>query len=151
MKYSAVQQFSNYLESIALFKNVKLPSKGWVRAIRDGLGMSRRQLANRLGLSTSRIQRLEEDEVSGAVTVKTLRRTAEAMDCVLVYAMIPRDSLEATLEHQVREKAEKYVTSTNHSMALEDQAVSPEVNNKLLDEVMTQLLEKYRRTLWDDE
>jgi len=151
MKNTAAQQLSDYLESIATFRAVKLPPKGWVRAIRDGLGMSRRQLATRLGLSTSRIQRLEEDEVSGSVTVKTLRRTAEAMDCVLVYAMIPKESLETTLNTQVREKAKAYVLSTSHSMALEDQALSNEANKKMLDTVSKQLLEQARRSLWDDE
>lgn len=151
MKDLSVMQLSNYLDTIALFKNIKLPTKGWVRAIRDGLGMSRRQLAKRLELSTSRIQRLEEDEVSGAVTVKTLRRTAEAMDCVLVYAMIPKDSLESTLNNQVKEKAEKYLSSTKHSMALEDQTLDSEVNKKMLDSVMKQLLERSRRSLWDDD
>ena len=151
MKYSSMQQLSNYLDSIALFKTVQLPPKGWVRAIRDGLGMSRRQLAKRLGLSTSRVQRLEKDEVSGAVTIKSLRRTAEAMDCVMVYAMIPKDSLEDFVTKQVREKAEKYVLNTSHSMSLEDQAVSNEANKKMLDSVMKQLSEKSRRSLWDDE
>lgn len=151
MKYSTTQQLSSYLDSIITFKSLKLPPKGWVRAIRDGLGMSRRQLAKRLDLSTSRIQRLEADEVSGAVTVKTLRRTAEAMDCVLVYAMIPRESLEATLNNQVREKAAQYVQGASHSMALEDQALSNEANEKMLDAVAKKLLEKSSRTIWDDD
>lgn len=151
MKHTTTQQLSNYLDSIVTFKSLKLPPKGWVRAIRDGLSMSRRQLANRLGLSTSRIQRLEADEVSGAVTVKTLRRTAEALDCVLVYAMIPKESLEATVNSQAREKAKQYVQGTSHSMALEDQALSTEANKKMLDTVAKQLLEKSRRTLWDND
>jgi predicted DNA-binding mobile mystery protein A len=150
MKQITTQQLSDYLASLTLFKTIKLPAKGWVRAIREGLGMSRRQLAARLGLSTSRIQRVEEDEVSGAVTVKNLRRTAEALDCVFVYAMIPRESIEVTLNHQVRAKATKYLLSTSHSMALEDQALSDEANKKMLESIAKQLLEKSPRTLWDE-
>jgi predicted DNA-binding mobile mystery protein A len=150
MKTTATKQLSDYLKKVTPFKAIKLPQKGWVRAIREGLGMSRRQLAARLNLSTSRIQRLEEDEVTGAVTVKNLRRTAEALDCVFVYAMIPRESIEATLNHQVKEKAAQYLSSTSHSMALEDQALSDEANKEMLETISKQLLEKSHRTLWDE-
>jgi len=150
MKLTATKQLSDYLKKVTPFKAIKSPQKGWVRAIREGLGMSRRQLAARLGLSTSRIQRLEEDEVSGAVTVKNLRRTAEALDCVFVYAMIPRESIEATLDHQVREKATKYLANTSHSMALEDQALSDKANKAMLESISKQLLEKSRHSLWDE-
>ena len=150
MSQIATQQLSQYLNSIASFKAVKLPTKGWVRALRDGLGMSRRQLANRLDLSTSRIQRLEEDEVSGAVTIKTLRRTAEAMDCVFVYAMIPRESLDATIKKQASKKAIQYLQDSSHSMKLEDQAVSKKANKEMLETISNQIISKSARTFWDD-
>jgi predicted DNA-binding mobile mystery protein A len=145
-----MKQLSQYLNSIESFKAVKLPAKGWVRALRDGLGMSRRQLADRLGLSTSRIQRLEEDEVSGAVTIKTLRKTAEAMDCVLVYAMIPRESLEATIKKQANKKAIQYLQGSSHSMKLEDQAISNKANQEMLEIITNKIISKSTRTLWDE-
>lgn len=145
-----MKQLSQYLNSIESFKAVKLPAKGWVRALRDGLGMSRRQLADRLGLSTSRIQRLEEDEVSGAVTIKTLRKTAEAMDCVLVYAMIPRESLEATIKKQANKKAIQYLQGSSHSMKLEDQAISNKANQEMLEIITNKIMSKSTRTLWDE-
>ncbi len=151
MNNSANKQLSDYLKSITEFKQVTLPAKGWVRAIRDGLRMSRRQLADRLDLSTSRIQRLEQDEVSGAVTIKTMRRTAEALDCVFVYAIIPRESIEDTVNTQAHKKASQYLKKTSHSMSLEDQAVNEESYQYSLDSLRAQIIDKSSRTLWDEQ
>jgi len=147
----AYQQLSEFIDKIAAFKVVTVPAKGWVRAIRDGLGMSRRQLAMRLGLSVSRIQRLEQDEVTGSVTLKTLRRTAEAMDCVLVYAIIPRTTLDDTLRKQARYKAKKHLQNISHTMSLESQALDTKANQAMLDQLSQQLLEKSKRQLWDED
>lgn len=151
MENIANRQLSEYLKSISNFKQINLPAKGWVRSIRDGLNMSRRQLANRLGLSTSRIQKLENDEVTGAVTIKTMRRTAEALDCVFVYALIPHESLEATLKNQALKKAKQYRNNVMHSMSLEDQTVNESANEYLLESLTEQLMTKSSRTLWDDK
>lgn len=144
------QQIADYLDSISSFKTLRPPAKGWVRAIRNGLAMSRRQLAKRLNLSTSRIQRIEEDEISGAVTIKTMRRTAEAMDCVFVYALIPQDSLTNTIKQQASKKAQQHLRETSHSMSLEDQAVNETSSKYMLESLTEDLLTKSRRTLWDD-
>ena len=148
---TANRQLSEYLKTLSTFKQVKLPAKGWVRAIRTGLSMSRRQLANRLGLSTSRIQRLEQDEASGAVTIKTMRRTAEALDCVFVYALIPRESLETTLKTQALKKAKIQQSEVMHSMLLEDQVVKESASKYLLESLTEQFMNKSSRKLWDDE
>lgn len=126
-----------------------LPAKGWVRAIRDGLGMSRRQLAERLGLLTSRIQILEQDETTGAVTIKTLRRTAEAMDCVFVYAIVPRTSLDGTLQKQAKYKAKQHLQNISHSMSLEEQTLENKANQSMLDQLAEQIIKKSKHQLWD--
>src|SRR5271168_4978205 len=77
------------------------PPKGWIRAIRDALGMTTAQLARRLGVSQPRIVELEKSEVTGSVTLKTLQRAAEALGCRLVYALVPEKPLAET----VRERA----------------------------------------------
>jgi len=151
MKKPSNNQLSAYLQSISEFKKLNLPAKGWVRAIRDGLYMSRRQLAERLGLSTSRIQRLEQDEVSGSVTIKTMRRTAEALDCEFVYALIPRESLEYTINTQAHKKAARYLQKTNHSMALEDQSLNNDDYHRSWDSLSNQIVLNSSRTLWDDK
>lgn len=77
------------------------PVKGWLRAIRTGLGMSGVQLARQLGVTPPRVVEMEKSEVDGAISLKVLERAAETMGCVLVYALIPRaGSLEQTLRDQ---------------------------------------------------
>src|ERR1700732_1529739 len=78
------------------------PPKGWLRAIRDALGMTTAQFGRRLGVSQPRIVELEQSEVSGGVTLHTLQRAAEALGCRLVYALVPDRPLAET----VREQAE---------------------------------------------
>ena len=75
-------QLSNTLERFRSLKSINPPSKGWIRAVRDALGMNVRQLAERLNVDKSRVSRIERDEVEGNVTLKTMRRVGEALDCV---------------------------------------------------------------------
>lgn len=146
----AYEQLTKHLKTLAPLKSTNRPSKGWIRAIRDGLGMSRRQLANRIGLSTSRIQRLEQDEITGSVTLKSLQRTAEAMDCVLVYAVIPSSSLDETLQRQAVKKAQAQLQPIAHSMTLESQTVNEESNSHMIKTLAQQMIKKSKRTLWDE-
>ena len=144
------KQLSAHLQSINNFKSVHSPVKGWLRAIRDGLKMSRRQLASRLGLSTSRIQKLEADEVTGSVTLKTMRKTAEAMDCVFVYAVIPRETLEETLRQQALKKARSHLKGVSYTMSLEAQPLDAGSNKKMLESLADKLINQSPRTLWDE-
>jgi predicted DNA-binding mobile mystery protein A len=94
------------------------PPSGWIRAIRDGLGMSATYLASRLGVATSTVTRLESSEADETISLSTLRRAAEALDCELRYALVPRQSLEATLEARAAALALEQMSAISHSMAL---------------------------------
>src|SRR5277367_1720480 len=78
------------------------PPKGWVRAIRDALGMTAGQLAERMKVTRQRIAAIEHSEVPGATTLDTLRRAAAAMDCTLVYAFVPTRPLEEIVRQKAR-------------------------------------------------
>ncbi|MFM8648094.1 MAG: helix-turn-helix domain-containing protein, partial [Methylocystis sp.] len=62
------------------------PPSGWIKAIRESLGMTAEQLARRMGVVQSRVSTLEKAECSGTPSLKSLRQAAEAMNCTLVYA-----------------------------------------------------------------
>lgn len=79
------------------------PVKGWLRAIRTGLGMTGVQLARQMGVTPPRVVEMEKSEVEGAISLKVLERAAEAMGCSLVYALIPR---AGSLEQALRDRAE---------------------------------------------
>src|SRR5438270_620183 len=90
------------------------PPKGWLRAIRDALGMTTAQLARRLGVSQPRIVELEQSEVSGRVTLHTLQRAAEALGCRLVYVLVPERPLADVVRERAELLAERGVTAVQH-------------------------------------
>ena len=100
------------------------PSDGWIRAVRKSLGMSVRQLATRMGMTQQAVSQLEAKELNETVSIKTLRKAAEALDCRLVYALIPNDGgLQGILDKQALMKAKDIVSAVDHTMKLEAQGV----------------------------
>jgi predicted DNA-binding mobile mystery protein A len=103
-----------------------VPPKGWIRAIRDALGMSGVQLAKRLKVSPQTVEAMEKSEAAGTIQLNTLKRAAEALDCTLVYALIPRSSLENTVKNRARQIANAALARVSHTMKLEDQDTGDE-------------------------
>jgi len=99
------------------------PPKGWIRAIRDSLGMTGSQLAARLKIRPPSLVDLEKSEATGAIQLKTLSRVAEALDCTLVYALVPKTSLEDAVQTRARKIALRDLKRVAHTMKLEDQSV----------------------------
>lgn len=144
------EQLEASLQRLTSLRTVSQPPKGWIRAIRDALGMTAKQLAGRLGVTQQSVARIEKDELAGAVTVKTMRRVAESLDCVFVCGFVPRSSLETTLRHQAERVAAKRLGQASHTMALEDQALTSEENQKVLSELVDELVDSLPSSLWSD-
>lgn len=127
------------------------PPRGWVKAIREALGMSAAQLAQRLGVSQQRALALEKAEVTGSVTLESLERAAQALNCRLVYALVPRKPLQALVEERAAILAKKRLQSTRHSMALEAQSVDEADEEAQLERLTRQLVETAGSALWKKE
>ena len=123
-----------------------MPPKGWVRAIRDAIGMTGGQLSRRLGTTAQAVVSLERSEASGKIQLNTLRRAAEAMDCVLVYALVPNTSLTEMVDGRARELALRALRRVSHSMALEDQQVDRGLEKRIQTYIDTALRD---RDLWE--
>ena len=103
---------------------VEAPPGGWIRAIACALGMSKRQLANRIGIAQPSVLDLENGEVEGTISLKTLRRAADALGCEVTYALTPRSgSLENVVKEQALFVAKKIIRQTAHTMDLEKQGL----------------------------
>jgi predicted DNA-binding mobile mystery protein A len=126
------------------------PGRGWIRAIREALGMTTGQFAKRLGVSQPRVAALEKAEADGVVTLKSLRQAAEALECDFVYALVPRKPLEQAVKDRARDVAERQLARTDQTMRLENQAVSKSRMVRARDELTAELLRSDRR-LWADE
>ena len=120
------------------------PPRGWVRAIREALGMSAAALAGRLGTTAGAVTRLEQSEAADRIRLETLRRAADALGCDLVYLLVPRRPLTAVVRDRARELAHWQVAATEQTMRLEDQATGK--TKEMEDRLTEQLLE--RGGLW---
>jgi predicted DNA-binding mobile mystery protein A len=149
-RHLVIDQLNVTLERLNQLKAVKTPHKGWIRAIRDALGMSGTQLAERLQVSRPRIPRLEQDELTGSVTLKTMRQTAEALDCVFVYALVPRTSLDDMIRTQAKKVAGTRLQRTSHTMLLEDQLISNSDRQREYDSMVDELVLEMPRDLWSE-
>jgi len=113
--------------------------------------MEVKQLAQRMGVTPAAVVQLEKREASGAVTLESLRRAAEAMDSRLVYAIVPNGTLETVLRKQAQRIAKAQLHRVEHTMKLEDQDVSTEEADRQEHELVERLLFEQPRTLWDDD
>ncbi len=135
-------------EHVANIKICSRPSDGWIRSIRKAIGMSTRQLAERIGVTQQATSKLEENELDDSVTLKTMRRAAEAMDCKLVYAIIPNQgNLEDIVRKQAYKKAKAIVEPVNHTMLLEAQEVG-DLKSKII-ETTNELVNDLNSKLWN--
>jgi predicted DNA-binding mobile mystery protein A len=127
------------------------PPRGWVKAIREALGMTTAQLARRIGVVQSRVVDIEKAEVTGSLTLDSLERAARALNCELVYALVPRRPLEELVAERVNALAIKSLKTTRHSMALEDQSVGEEDEHEQVKQLARRFLEQSGSKLWKDE
>jgi len=125
------------------------PPRGWVRAIRDALGMTTGQLAQRLGVSQPRVSDIEKRETHDTITLETLRKTAEALNCTLVYALVPNQPLEQMARERARMIAEAQIARMNHTMRLEDQGLTASDLAEERERLIEELLRGDPRRLWD--
>lgn len=126
------------------------PSGGWIRAIRQALGMPLSHLAGKLGVAPQSVAALEMRERTGSVTLKALRDAANALDADLVYAIVPRRPIEQMMQSRAEVVASRAVDRVSHSMALEDQAVSERERQRQRKRLVEVMLRDRRRGLWKD-
>jgi predicted DNA-binding mobile mystery protein A len=127
-------------------KRYSVPVRGWIKAIREALGMSTAQLAKRLGIKQPSVVELEQSEAKGTIELATLRRVATALDCTLVYVLVPNKPLETTVRDRARAFARRRREYVEHSMLLEDQKVTSKRSEGEIDETVR---ETNPRLFWD--
>jgi len=149
MKTIAMQQLDKTLAGMKSALGVQPPARGWIRAIRDALAMSGPQMARRMNMTKQGVDAFEKAEVSGSISLNTLRKAAEALDCALVYAVVPRDSLHNAVERQARKLAEHSAAYTGHSMLLENQLPGKHERQAALEKAIADIVRHRPKNLWD--
>src|ERR1700729_3665738 len=111
----------NHFDEWQQLRALARPPRGWVRAIREALGMSTTVLAARLGTTAGAVTRLEQSEAAGKIGLDTLRRAADALGCDLVYLLVPRRPLSEVVWERARELAHEQAIAVEQTMLLEGQ------------------------------
>ena len=144
-----IRQLDEALAPFRDLRNRPAPRSGWLRTIREALGMTARQLAARTGKSKTTVLSTERNEASGTVQLGTLQNLADALDCDLVYALVPRTSLRERLDRQACMIAAQTVDRVSASMELEAQGVPEEERARQIDELAEEVLRARKRDFWD--
>jgi predicted DNA-binding mobile mystery protein A len=144
------EQLDATLAQLAPLRRLTPPPKGWIRAIRDALGMTARQLARRIGVAQQAVARIEKDEQTGSVTIKTMRRVAEGLDCEFVFGFVPRSRLEDAVRKQAARLAAARFSRASQTMTLEDQELSRAENQKVLAAMVDEIAAHAPRALWEE-
>lgn len=125
------------------------PDQGWLRTIREALGMSLRQLGERAGITKGSVAQMEKREAEGAITLNSIRKLATAMEAEFHYFVLPKGGLQATVRRRAESLAKSLAKEVADSMALEDQTTSGERLRELIEHHAARLLED-EGALWDD-
>jgi predicted DNA-binding mobile mystery protein A len=123
---------------------------GWIKLLREALGMSTTQLAKRVGIDQSRISRLENAEIDGDLKLSSLKKVAEGLNMTFVYGFIPRDSLEDMVREQAKKIAMKRMQRVNHTMRLEEQELANDEKAKAFDDLVQKIMIEDAKDFWDE-
>lgn len=143
----ALQQLDDALQQWRALPRSR-PGRGWLRAIRQALGMTTRQLATCVGVTQTAVVDVERTEARGDISLATLQRYADALGCELRYALVPKRPLRETVEARADHLAREQVARVRHSMALENQLTSQKHLEREVEELRRKLLEGKRSRLW---
>jgi predicted DNA-binding mobile mystery protein A len=144
MREQIQESLNNFLE----LTKKPIPKKGWIRTIREALGMSSNVLAERLGCTRANISSIEQRERKGTITLETMEEVAQALNCKLVYCLVPVEPFDKTLEKQARLIAKKRIQIINHSMKLEQQGLTSKQLQQQEDDLVQELLQGNPKALW---
>ena len=131
--------------------NFTIPKNGWIKAIREALGMTTAQLGERMNIAASNITILENREMTKTTSLKTMERAATAIGCKFVYALIPNASLEEVVQIQAKKSAKALIQEIHHHMKLEKQKVNPEIEKDQINELAEEIITKMDSRLWRKE
>lgn len=140
-------------QKLAHFKDagmVLVPQKGWVNTIRTTLNMTREQLGNKLDLTQGAIQKIEEREATGQITINKLKDVGNALNMKFIYGFIPKDgTIESLINLKAEKLARKIVLRTNQNMKLEDQGISEDKIKHSINDLANEIKREMRKSLWD--
>ena len=62
----------------------------WIKTVREAFGLTLDTASQKANVSRNTFWKFEQSERAGTISLNTLRKSAEAMDCELIYAIRPK-------------------------------------------------------------
>lgn len=125
---------------------IERPPQGWLKTIREFLGMTTTQLAKKINVAQPRVINLEKNERN--TKISTMERIADALNCDFVYAFIPRENIDDIIYNQAKKKALKILSKVHTNMSLENQLTD---SDELVEDIIKDLLDDNISRIWDEE
>lgn len=151
MRWLKIKQIDRKISSYRSLIEAEPPQEGWIKAIREALGITLDQVAKKLGVQKSTINFHERSEQKHTITLHTLEQIAGVLGCRLVYALIPERDLEDVLKQRMKDYVNSELDALSHSMLLEEQKTNSDhikiEKQVLLDQLMRQ---KNISKIWED-
>ena len=149
-KLLQIQQLNSKMQAFRGPAKAGMPPTGWIKAIRAAIGMSLKQMGNKLSITKQSMQDIEKREKEGTITLNALKDAAAALDMQLVYGFMPKDgTLEKMIDRKARDLAAHIVLRTSNTMKLEDQGNSDTRIKKAIDEKAATFKTELPKLLWD--
>lgn len=147
LKQIQLQNLDNHFKKMSFESK---PKNGWIKTIRQALSMPLAFVANKLNISEQSVNQLENNEAFETISLKSLRKLAEAIDCELHYAIIPRErSLQKIIKKRAEFKAKLIIKEVNKTMELEDQKIENSENSVKL--LAKDFAENLNKNLWRND
>lgn len=145
-----LEQVDKKLKSFKKLEKLTIPSSGWVYSIRKALGMSLKQLGNRMDITPQSVKEIEERENNGSISLKGLKQFGKSIDLKLVYGFIPeQDSLAKVIEKRAMVLAKEIVYRTSINMKLEGQENNSKRLQKAIKEKANEIKLEMPKYLWN--
>ena len=125
-------------------KNIVPQPSGWIKTVREAIGMTVSQLAARLGVTQPRITKMESNEDN--LKLSTMKKAAEAMNCEFVYYFKPRTTFQNLVDEQAQKKAAEVLKTVNVNMALENQEIA---EDEAVKDFASDLINTKIKQIWD--
>lgn len=142
------QLIKSYQKKFDSFKQIskEKPLQGWIKTIRELLGMTTIQFAKRLKVSQPRLTFIEKNEKN--LKLSTMEKIADELNCDFVYALVPRENVNDIIYNRAKQKALNIVTKVNNNMSLENQLSE---NKEILEDTIEYLISKKATKIWDED
>lgn len=134
-----------------LVKEIRQPKRGWIRQMRELLGMTIKALAQQCRLDPSTIVRLEQSEQKHSITLNSLEKLADGLNCDVKYILVPREPIDQYLLRRAEIAARREIAKVTHTMGLEGQQPTEEQVEAQIQDLAAELLHKRSSTLWEEE